>query len=177
MNDDALTSALVATLSQIQQVLTILRTPPIPAHSNVYVENDIGLHVRHVMDHVQAFLAGVQSGEVDYNVRYRNSLCETDPDIASTQLDAIMDMIQGTKVVAGTLSVVSEVDCVATRSERFESNAAREVLYLINHTIHHAAYIRLLLRNSGIVLPEHIGVAPSTATFRREMRAELASAH
>lgn len=177
MNDDTMTHALVATLSQIQEVLTIMHTLPTATRINLYVDNDIGLHVRHVMDHVQAFLTGLQSGEVDYNIRHRNSACETDPNIASIQLEAIMEQAQDTKVTAIALSVVSEVDCIATRSERFQSNAAREALYLINHTIHHAAYIRLLLRNSGIVLPEHVGVAPSTATFRRQSRAELTSAH
>lgn len=66
------------------------------------------------------------------------------------------------------LLITSEIDCLTTLTQKFRSNVAREALYLINHTIHHAAYIRLLLKGCGIELASHIGIAPCTATFQRE---------
>lgn len=64
--------------------------------------------------------------------------------------------------------ITSEIDCLTTLTEKFRSNVAREALYLINHTIHHATYIRLLLKGCGVELASHIGIAPCTATFQRE---------
>ncbi len=130
------------------------------------------MHVRHVIDHVQAFLTGLQTGEIDYNVRHRNSPGETDPDFAAAQLLAIMSECEALENLncapPEELLVTSEIDCLTTHTEKFRSNVAREVLYLINHTIHHAAYIRLLLKGCGIELASHIGIAPCTATFQRE---------
>ena len=171
MKGELLTQALVDTLSQIQDVLTILHALPNSARSSIYIENDIGVHVRHVMDHLQAFLTGLGSSEVDYNTRNRSAACETDLDIANMQLETIVEQVKKLnkepRLMKMDLMIVSEIDCFSTHSETVHSNFAREVLYLINHTIHHAAYIRLLLRNRDIALPDHIGIAPCTATFQR----------
>ncbi|MDP1931785.1 MAG: hypothetical protein Q8L60_10035 [Gammaproteobacteria bacterium] len=172
-----LNKALVDTLSQIGEIVDLVRELPNDVRSGVYIDNEVGLHVRHVMDHLQAFLTGLATGEVDYNVRRRRSLCETDPAIASEQLNSLIKKLTELRTPKVDLFVVSEIDCFSTRSERFQSNAGREMLYLINHTIHHAAYIRLLLRGSGLALPAHIGVAPCTATFHRGAHAPLQGAH
>lgn len=167
-----LNKSLLATLTQIGEILDVVSTLPAAQRSTVYVQSHAGVHVRHVIDHVQAFLAGLQTGEIDYNVRHRNSPSEMDPEFAAAQLLAIMGECEALENLhcapPEELLVTSEIDCLTTHTEKFRSNAAREVLYLINHTIHHAAYIRLLLQGCDLELSSHIGIAPCTATFRRE---------
>lgn len=172
-----LNRSLLATLAQIGEILDVIRTLPPAQRSMAYAKSHAGVHVRHVIDHVQAFLTGLQTGEIDYNVRHRNSPGETDPDFAAAQLLAIMSECEALEnfskdrpasTAPDELLITSEIDCLTTHTEKFRSNVAREVLYLINHTIHHAAYIRLLLKGCGIELPSHIGIAPCTATFQRE---------
>jgi hypothetical protein len=74
------------------------------------------------------------------------------------------------------LIVLSEIDCDESISEKFYSNREREMLYLINHTIHHAAYIKLVAEKYGVKLPDEIGIAPCTASFFREERVREAAA-
>ncbi|MDO8273750.1 MAG: hypothetical protein Q7U82_17790 [Gammaproteobacteria bacterium] len=173
-----LNRSLLATLAQIGAILDVVSTLPAAQRSTVYVQSHVGVHVRHVIDHVQAFLAGLQTGEIDYNVRHRNSPSEVDPDFAAAQLLAIMSACEALENLncapPEELLVTSEIDCLTTHTEKFRSNAAREVLYLINHTIHHAAYVRLLLQGCGIELASHIGIAPCTATFQRESQQSTA---
>lgn len=172
-----LNKSLLATLAQIGELLDVICTLPVAQRSTAYAQSHVGVHVRHVIDHMQAFLAGVQTGEIDYNVRHRNSPGETDPDFAAAQLLAIMSECEALEnfsknrpasTAPDELLITSEIDCLTTHTEKFRSNVAREALYLINHTIHHAAYIRLLLKGCGIELAAHIGIAPCTATFQRE---------
>ena len=47
------------------------------------------------------------------------------------------------------------------------SNYARELLYLINHAIHHVAIIKLILEHNGVSVPSYIGLAPGTASYLR----------
>jgi len=65
------------------------------------------------------------------------------------------------------LRVRSEICCDQEISLEFESNLARELLYLINHTIHHAAYMKLIAEKNGVDIEDTVGLAPSTSTFLR----------
>ena len=56
------------------------------------------------------------------------------------------------------------------QSEKMTSNIGRELLYLINHSIHHMAYATLLARTHGIELPAGIGLAPGTASYERTLK-------
>jgi len=64
--------------------------------------------------------------------------------------------------------VISEIDCAQSIVQRFDSSVDREFLYLINHTLHHLAYVGLVLSHAGLALPPHVGVAPGTASFLRQ---------
>src|ERR1044071_7819814 len=42
----------------------------------------IGGHLRHIIEHYQAFLRGLEDGEIDYEKRTRDPLVESDPEYA-----------------------------------------------------------------------------------------------
>jgi len=42
------------------------------------------------------------------------------------------------------------------------STSARELAFVISHTIHHQAIIAVLLASQGVAVPHRFGVAPST---------------
>ena len=46
----------------------------------------IGGHLRHILDFYQNFLAGIESGRIDYNLRQRDVLIERDPVYAIKRL-------------------------------------------------------------------------------------------
>ena len=50
---------------------------------------------------------------------------------------------------------------------RFESNYNRELMYNLEHTIHHQALIKVAINVfTDMLLPEDFGVAPSTMQYR-----------
>jgi hypothetical protein len=50
----------------------------------------------------------------------------------------------------------------------------REVMYVIHNNVHHLSYIKLLLEQKGIRLPDAIGQEPATAICFRVLEAAKA---
>lgn len=164
-------TALVCALQQLSDILSELEQMPRQLADNVYVEAGVGRHMRHAFDHLLAIKRAVggttNNAMVDYDKRDRGNAIETDRLMASQQLSLLRLWIQTEDLDNRKVAVASEIDCDTTQRMRFESNLHREILYVINHTIHHAAHIKIVLSQYGISLPENIGVAPGTATFNR----------
>lgn len=160
-------TALANALEQFNDILVELEQIPGQLSDNVYREANVGQHMRHVFDHMLAIKLAIGEGLVDYDKRDRGNEVETDRLMASQQLSLLRLWIQTEDFDDRKVSVASEIDCENTQRMLFDSNLNREILYVINHTIHHAAHIKLLLAQYGINLPAHIGIAPGTASFNR----------
>ena len=165
---NALHKSSCASLDQIQIILKAIHQKQIESSKEYYINAGIGRHVRHIIDHYIALKKGLESGEADYNQRSRNSVLETNLDSANKKIQQLIDWVNHLDESNSQLIVYSEIDCDDSINQKFSSNKDRELLYLINHTIHHAAYIKLLLQQFPIKLPDYIGIAPSTATHLRE---------
>tara|TARA_R110002167_G_scaffold89012_10_gene240170 strand:+ start:45926 stop:46453 length:528 start_codon:yes stop_codon:yes gene_type:complete len=160
-------TALANALEQLNDILVALEQMPGQLADNVYKEANVGQHMRHVFDHMLAIKLAIAEGLVDYDKRDRGNEVETDRLMASQQLSLLRLWIQTEDFDNHKVAVASEIDCENTQRMRFDSNLNREILYVINHTIHHAAHIKLVLAQFGINLPAHIGIAPGTASFNR----------
>ena len=160
-------TALANALEQLNDILVELDQIPRQLADNVYKEASVGQHMRHVFDHMLAIKLAIAEGLVDYDKRDRGNEVETDRLMASQQLSLLRLWIQTEDFDNHKVAVASEIDCENTQCMRFDSNLNREILYVINHTIHHAAHIKLVLAQFGINLPAHIGIAPGTASFNR----------
>jgi hypothetical protein len=53
---------------------------------------------------------------------------------------------------------------------RVRTSLGRELVFVLQHTIHHEAVVAVLLAGRGRVLPGHFGVAPSTPCNRNKTR-------
>jgi hypothetical protein len=116
-----------------------------------------GAHVRHILDHYVALLDGLDSGKVDYEARARDAQLERDPERA---LAAIESVIAGLRPLAsrdGSTRLAVEGD-----GHGGDSTLARELIFLLSHTVHHQALVALLLQPLGVEVDDCFGVAPST---------------
>lgn len=156
------------TLRQLEETLDVIDALPPGEQRAAYTDSGVGRHLRHIFDHFLALRRGLERGTVDYDHRHRDNPVERDPGRARAQLAGILSWCAALEVTDQELTVVSEIDTRETRSIHFRSNLPRELLYLINHSIHHAAHIKLMLAGLGIALPGHIGLAPSTASHLRQ---------
>jgi len=159
--------ATIDALGQITALLDIVRRQPGDTIERLFVDAQIGAHTRHVHDHFDAFFLGCEHGTLDYNRRTRNSPAETDLQLCLREHRRIIGTLKNQAPHCSDLRVISEIDCRTSRNIELASTVDRELLYLINHTIHHVALISLKLSQHGIAVPPHLGLAPGTASYRR----------
>ena len=146
---------------------------PSTALAAKYAELGVGRHIRHVTDHIQALVDGAQTGTIDFNFRTRDSDTERSPQHALGLIEQQQRRLQqlSGRDIEQAVVVISEMSFDQSLSRGFQSTLAREVLYLINHTIHHAAYVKIMLQQHQVMLPAEIGLAPCTMSYERQKRA------
>jgi hypothetical protein len=128
------------------------------------VSGSIGEHVRHCLDHVSALVSADPSSCLSYDRRERGTAVETDPAQALRCIQLLR-----IKVAVGRWSTrLDEPICVMSTVAQGGvmlsgmSTLGRELVFVLNHTIHHQAMIGLLASLLGCDVPDGFGFAPST---------------
>lgn len=165
----ALLKATQSSLKQIQLIVEMIEKEQQDTADNIYVEFGIGCHIRHIIDHFLAMKNGMSDLIINYNQRHRDSLIETSSNEARATLLDLQVWLSGLSKENVQLVIEAEINCEQEENVKMFSNLERELLYLINHTIHHAAYIKLIAQQHKIILADAIGIAPSTATYFRQV--------
>ena len=151
----------------------VYRTPTRPGWAAV------GSQFRHVLDHYQAFLLGRPAARVDYDARQRDRRIETDPGEAAAQARQIVADLELIRVEDGNRALAVQMD--AGGGQRIPdwrpSTIGRELQFLVSHTVHHYALIKLLLEDVGIDAGADFGVAPSSLAYQAAAGRETAGAH
>lgn len=167
----ALRNATLEALDQVTQLITACDGPLYnePAPNS---QSGVGKHVRHILDHFLALQSGVEHLEIDYNQRHRESAIENTPALALELIHSFEYWLQHAELPAedASLRVISEISLSSEQTLSFQSSLARELCYLINHTVHHVAYAKLVAMALGLSLDAKLGVAPSTATYLRQQQ-------
>lgn len=135
------------------------------------VQSGVGSHLRHSLDFYQSFVAGVRTGRVDYNRRERDTLVASDRAYAAAKIEIIIEeLYRIADLRADTPLSVSPEDADECGADVWcASTVARELQFLMSHTVHHYALVALVLRLRGFEPGDEFGVAPSTlAHWRRE---------
>jgi len=122
----------------------------------------IGEHTRHIIEMFQCLEEQCESGVVNYDNRERNELIQTDTAYAIQQLKEIKERLKDSN---------KEVDLqqyVDGEEIRIKSNYHRELLYNLEHCIHHQALIKVaVLKMDNITIDVDFGVARSTIEYRK----------
>ncbi len=123
----------------------------------------IGEHTRHIIEMFQCLTNEYKSGIVNYDKRERNKLLETDTNFAVTQIELLLSTIdRSNKDLLLQQSSIDEVISINT-------NYYRELVYNLEHCIHHQALIKIgLILNFDYQIDENFGVAFSTIEYRRK---------
>ena len=122
----------------------------------------IGGHVRHCLDHVSALVAGTRTGLCAYDRRARGTAVETRRLAA---LHCILDLEADLLRLNSHFDVPVDVETQVDTEGAFlvtTSTIGRELLFVINHTIHHNALIAHLLDERAIDMGPRFGLAPAT---------------
>lgn len=123
----------------------------------------IGEHTRHIIEMFQCLEENYELGIVNYDNRKRNIAIQTDTEIAISQIRIIQDSLekQNKKIELQQIIDGEEI--------RLDSNYFRELLYNLEHCIHHQALIKVaVLQSETIIVDENFGVARSTIEYRKQ---------
>ncbi len=123
----------------------------------------IGQHTRHVIELYQCLLEGYSIEEVCYDKRKRDKRIEQDITYAIEQLNNIQKhLVQPDKELYVTYNLNGD-------EVRIKSNYNREVMYNLEHLIHHQALIKVgVVQLTDVLLCETFGVAPSTLEYKKQ---------
>jgi hypothetical protein len=123
----------------------------------------IGGHFRHNLDFVTSLLNGIGERLIDYSLRERNLLVETDRSFAVAKIRFEIDRLKRLtdEIVERIVYVRSEAD----PAQWLASSVTRELEFLHSHTVHHHALIGEKLTGFGVEVKKDFGVAPSTLDY------------
>ena len=125
----------------------------------------IGQHVRHIIEMFHCLENGYQSGIVNYEKRNRDQAIETNKDFA---LGLLREIHNGLNKEDKPLILEGVYNDDSSHTMQFATNYFREIIYNLEHTIHHMALIRVGLKELiDIELPDHYGMASATVKHKK----------
>lgn len=154
--------ASINTLQLFEQVLRQLEPEQYTASHELLAHASIGQHSRHIIELYQCLLKGYESGRVCYDKRERDIRIETDLDFALETIEVISAGLDRPNRSMNLILEGEDGPCT------IETNYDREVLYNLEHAIHHHALMKVaLIPMDSVDVPVEFGVAPSTLAFRK----------
>ncbi len=162
------------TVSTLQQLVDLLLqldpgiyAQPLP----VLLGSSLSGHVRHISEFYQCLFNGLTSGIVDYDARKRNLLLETDNLYAMQTLEEIITHVQELQV---DQALQLKATYHAEKALLVPTTLYRELIYNLEHCIHHLATIRIGVSTltNQYTIPQNFGVAPSTIQHRQSTCAQ-----
>lgn len=123
----------------------------------------IGEHTRHIIEMFQCLENQYDFGIVNYDKRERNVLIQTDMSYA---INCILEIKNNLEKENKNIDLQQIID---GEEIRIQSNYHRELLYNLEHCIHHQALIKVaILKCENITVDENFGVARSTIEYRNQ---------
>jgi uncharacterized damage-inducible protein DinB len=155
-------SALVRLLDELSATVMTIPTEIYSAPFEGGVSGTIGEHVRHSLDHVSALLSAGRSDTLSYDHRQRGTSIEADAGAALQQILRLKAGLErwSMRSLDDPIRVTSMIS--ATGAVSGWSTLARELAFVVSHTIHHQAIIGILLSFHGYDVPDRFGHSPST---------------
>lgn len=127
----------------------------------------LGQHLRHTLEFFICLEQGYNEGVVNYDKRIHNKAMENDKFNALHTIQQIQEFISGNrgdkilKLQVGYLPDSEVCESIAT-------NYLRELVYNIEHAVHHMAIMKIGIREVAdyITLPADFGIAVSTLRYK-----------
>ena len=168
---DRLIGANLRYLKQAASLLERMGDDQFSRPVGAFYGSSVGGHLRHCIEHYLSFLAGLESGRVDYDDRKRDVVLETRTGEARTALGSIVEAFEQLLERGPPVGLLVKMDCGDDDIEWQPSTAGRELQFLVSHTVHHFAMIGGICRAIAVDLEEDFGVAPSTLRHRAGLEA------
>ncbi|MCK6617357.1 MAG: DinB family protein [Cyclobacteriaceae bacterium] len=129
----------------------------------------IGQHLRHTLEFFICLENGYEKGVVNYDKRQHDKLIESDKYIALSTLNRIKDFV-ATQQPDKPLQLEVGYDLKNDEATVVQTNFARELVYNIEHAVHHMAIMKIGIREVApyVTLPAEFGIAASTIRYQEK---------
>ena len=126
-------------------------------------DSSIGEHTRHIIEMFQCLQNQLETGVINYDNRNRDKRIQTDTFFALQCVETIKKELS-----AENQNLVLQ-QVIDGEILNIESNYFRELLYNLEHCIHHQALIKVaILQLNHLTIDANFGVAKSTIEYRKK---------
>ncbi len=130
---------------------------------SILTNSSIGEHVRHIIELYHQLIVGYSIGIVNYDARKRDLKLQENRQFAIESIQEVIQEIDKPNKPLEILSIYTEYQTIIS------SNYFREIIYNIEHGIHHQAIIKIGLEFLDIKMDnEEFGMAKSTILYKKE---------
>ncbi len=152
-----------AILNQLNNLVTSLTPTELVKPLKTLNGSTIGQHTRHILEFYVEFIHGYKSGTVCYDNRKRNTDFETSQIIISSKIGHIIGSLKDCDL-SKAIKIKSNHGLKDFTNTQCDSSVLRELIYALDHTIHHLAIVKIALdiEFKHIQSSKNLGVAPST---------------
>ena len=156
--------------TQIKGYLSQIEEEQYGEKLEIFSGSSIGQHTRHIIEFFLCLASQLDSHVIDYDERERRKEIEEKPQIAHQELDRLSFTLSQ----LNTSSPLKLVTCYGgnfSEKSQIDTTLERELLYNIEHAVHHMAMIKIGLKQAApqVVLPNEFGVAQSTLEYRNNI--------
>lgn len=154
-------------LAQLRDVIGQINPEDFPKPSPALSNSTVGQHFRHTLEFFCCLEAGVKTGVVNYDTRSHDKFIESDKFIALNALMRVAEFVESLQEDK-PLTLEAAYQRQGGDVQRVETNLYRELIYNIEHAVHHMALMKIGIREVApyIQLPADFGIAASTIRHR-----------
>ncbi|MEX1239809.1 MAG: hypothetical protein WEB30_08830 [Cyclobacteriaceae bacterium] len=161
-----LSQAATNILNQLADLVKQIHENDFQKPSEILNGSTVGQHIRHTVEFFLCFESGYNAGLINYDKRPHDKLIESDKHLALT---AIHQALQFVRSLEEDKPLTLEVGYDLAKEEFVEvdTNANRELVYNIEHAVHHMAIIKIGIQQIApyIKVERDFGIAASTVRY------------
>lgn len=156
-----LKSVAVASFMQLKDFLACIEDRHYTECTSLLLGASIGQHVRHILEFYSCFKEGYAAKIINYDLRRRDYAIEQQRMVAIQAMEGLIVWLDQAQSI--TLVLEGGYGEAGRNAFSITSNFDRELVYNIEHAIHHMAIIKIAGTSLyGYSFPTHFGVADST---------------
>ena len=165
-------------IDQIMLLLNQLSQSDFVSALDIFGGSSLGQHFRHIMEFYLLLIEGSKSGLIAYDKRIRKKEWEDQLLVAKTKfksIDKSLSAMSLDKMLMLEYGNGYEDDDYS--SQQVRTSLKRELIFVLEHSIHHLAMIKMGLRHSNpnLKIDPNLGVAPSTIKHQSNVHTDLSS--
>jgi len=168
-----ITEACQDVLDQVADVINQLSDQEFIQPVEAFNGSTLGQHIRHSLEFFLCLMEGYDKGLVNYDKRSHDQVIETSRDLTLEVINRVKLFVSKCNTTHNLILQVS-YDRHSSDEMSIETNLNREIIYNIEHVIHHMALVKIGIREvcPSITLPDGFGIAVSTLKFRKQQEAQ-----